>query len=89
VFEALACGRPAIASSPTFRDLLAGLPLDLRFPPGDHAALTDRIAALAAADAETLARVGAVGRERIVAGHSLDHWADEVLALAAALGRSR
>lgn len=85
VFEAMACGRPAIASSPTFRDLLDGLPLDLRFPGGDYAALAERIAAVAAADDLTLRTTAALGRERIVAHHSVEHWADEVLALAAAL----
>lgn len=85
VFEAMACGRPALASSPTFRDLLDGFPIELRFPDGDDAALADGIARLAASDEATLRRTAVLARERIVAHHSLDHWAGEVLALATSL----
>lgn len=87
VFEAMACGRPALASSPTFWDLLDGLPLDLRFAGGDPAALAGAVARLAAADEAALRKTGELARERVVAGHSVDHWADEVLNLAASLAR--
>ena len=87
VFEAMACGRPALASSPTFRDLLDGLPLELRFPGGDCAALAAAIAGLAAADEATLRKTAELARERVVANHSVDHWAAEVVSLATSLAR--
>jgi len=87
VFEAMACGRPALASSPTFRDLLDGLPLELRFAGGEPAALAAAIERLAAANEATLRKTGELARERVVAHHSVQHWAAEVLSLAESLVR--
>ncbi|MEA2581144.1 MAG: hypothetical protein QOE83_2036 [Actinomycetota bacterium] len=77
VFEAMAAGRPAIVSNPVFRDLLNGLPIELRFTAGDAGSLGARIAAFAAAQVD-LEVLGPELRSRVVSGHSLSHWADAV-----------
>jgi glycosyltransferase involved in cell wall biosynthesis len=87
VFEAMACGRPALASSPTFRDLLDGLPVELRFSGENPDALADAIAGVAAAGEATLRQTGDLARERVVVHHSVEHWAGEVLNLAEFLTR--
>jgi glycosyltransferase involved in cell wall biosynthesis len=78
VYEAAACGVPVLASNAALAEFLGGLPLALSFPPRDAAALAERIAALDATDAETRADVGAELRRRVVAGHSVESWADAV-----------
>jgi len=85
VFEAMASGRPVLASNPAFVDLLAGTGVELAYPADDADALADRIVALAAAPADTVQAASAELRARIEAGHSLDHWADAILAVAAEL----
>jgi glycosyltransferase involved in cell wall biosynthesis len=82
VFEAAACARPVLSTNASFASLLAGLPLTLLAPPRDAAALATAIVAIAAADPKLRAETGALLRERVVARHSLDHWADAVLELA-------
>jgi glycosyltransferase involved in cell wall biosynthesis len=79
VFEAAACARPVLSTNESFAPLLAGLPLPLLAPPRDAAALAAAIVAIASADATVRAQTGAALRERVVAEHSLDHWADAVL----------
>ncbi len=76
VYEAAASCVPVVAASPVF-DML--LPEELRFPDGDAGALADRIAAL---PRDRLGIAGRDLRERVVRGHSVSHWADEVLAAA-------
>ena len=76
VYEAAASCLPVVAASPVFDTFL---PDELRFPDGDAAALADRLSALASG------RLPSLGRElrrRVEAGHSVAHWADEVLAAA-------
>jgi glycosyltransferase involved in cell wall biosynthesis len=71
VFEAAAACRPAFASSPA----LAGiLPAELRFD--DASSLAERLRAFRSADRVALGREL---RERVVAEHSVDHWADSVV----------
>jgi glycosyltransferase involved in cell wall biosynthesis len=79
VFEAAACARPVISTNESFAPLLSGLPLTLLAPPRNAAALAAAIAGVASADSALRAETGAVLRERVVAQHSLDHWADAVL----------
>jgi glycosyltransferase involved in cell wall biosynthesis len=81
VFEAAACARPVISTNPAFEPLLGGLPLPLTAPPASPAALAEVIAAVGVAGPELRASVGAELRSRVVAGHSLDHWADEVVSV--------
>jgi glycosyltransferase involved in cell wall biosynthesis len=79
VYEAAACRRLAVSTNAAFATLLGGLPLSLVAPPRDPSALAARLDALAAAGAAERAAVGEALRQRVVAGHSLSHWADEVL----------
>jgi glycosyltransferase involved in cell wall biosynthesis len=79
VFEAAACARPVISTNEAFAPLLGGLPLPLLAPPRDAAGLAAAIVAVASADSALRAETGAVLRDRVVAQHSLDHWADAVL----------
>ena len=82
VFEAMACGRPALFSSPAFEPLVAGSPLELRFSESDPAALADRMVELSQASAQTLIRLGGWLRDRVERQHSLEHWAAGVAAYA-------
>ena len=80
VFEAAACARPVLSTNPTFAPLLDGLSLPLIAPARDPVALAEAITVLANAGAPVRARVGEQLRARVVAEHSLDHWADTVVA---------
>ena len=79
VFEAAACGRPVLSTNPGFATLLGGAGLPLVAPARDADALANSIAAIAAADPAVLRAAGGELRRRVVAGHSLEHWADEVI----------
>jgi len=81
VFEAAACARPVVSTNAAFSPLLGGLPLPLIAPPASPGALADVISALGVAGIELRASLGAELRGRVVAGHSLEHWADEVISL--------
>ncbi len=80
VFEAAACARPVISTNPAFARLLDGTGLPLLAPPGDAAALASSIDAVAGAGTDVRAEVGAELRRRVVRDHSLEHWADAVIA---------
>jgi glycosyltransferase involved in cell wall biosynthesis len=73
VFEALAACTPVVAASPVFDRLL---PSELRFIDGDPAGLASAIRAAAALPPEERRRL----RARVEAEHSVDHWADAVVA---------
>jgi glycosyltransferase involved in cell wall biosynthesis len=79
VFEAAACARPVVSTNESFAPLLGGLALPLLAPPRDAAALAAAIVGVATADPAVRAETGSALRERVVAQHSLDHWADTVL----------
>jgi glycosyltransferase involved in cell wall biosynthesis len=70
VYEAAASCLPVLASNPVFDDLL---PSDLRFEPDDVAGLADRLRALDRRRRPEL-------RELVERDHSVEHWADGVLA---------
>jgi glycosyltransferase involved in cell wall biosynthesis len=70
VFEAAASCLPVLASSPAFDDLL---PADLRFERDDPASLAERFRQLDRRRRPEL-------RELVVRNHSVEHWADGVLA---------
>jgi glycosyltransferase involved in cell wall biosynthesis len=89
VFEAAACARPVISTNPAFEPLLGGLPVSLLAAPRDPRSLAETIDALAAASASDRAATGAELRRRVVAGHSVDHWADEVIAAVREVRSSR
>ncbi len=73
VFEALAACTPVVAASPVFDELL---PSELRFIDGDPAGLASAARAAAALPANERRRL----RARVEAEHSVDHWADAVVA---------
>ncbi|HEX4527214.1 MAG TPA: glycosyltransferase family 4 protein [Gaiellaceae bacterium] len=79
VFEAAACARPVLSTNPAFASLLGELDLPLLAPARDPEALAEAIVALADAGRVALARAGEQLRARVVADHSLDHWADAVI----------
>ena len=87
VYEAAACEVPVLASNAALQEFLAGLPLELSFPPRDADALAERLVALAAAEPATRAETGAELRRRVVEGHSVGSWADAVAAAVARLNR--
>jgi glycosyltransferase involved in cell wall biosynthesis len=89
VFEAAALRRPVLVSNPAFADLLGELPLDLSFPEGDADALAARLGEIAEAPPSVLRGITDELRARVQAAHSLDHWADAVVAVVRELGRSR
>jgi hypothetical protein len=70
VYEAAASCLPALASNPVFDDLL---PAELRFERDDPASLAERLRELDRRRRPEL-------REIVARDHSVDHWADEVLA---------
>jgi glycosyltransferase involved in cell wall biosynthesis len=81
ILEAMAVGRPVILSNHVFAPLVEDLPLPLLFRDGDAAELADRVAACAAAARSTLGEVGRELSRRVAARHSLDQWADRVVAI--------
>jgi glycosyltransferase involved in cell wall biosynthesis len=81
VYEAAAACTPVLASNPAFADLLDGLELD--FLREDDTALARRFGELAALPAAERARLGSTLRTRVAAGHSVDAWADKLLAAVA------
>ena len=82
VYEAAASCVPVLASNPVFDELFAGLELELAFARERPEELAARIEELAAADPETVARVGLTLRERVAERHSVDTWAAGVIAAA-------
>jgi glycosyltransferase involved in cell wall biosynthesis len=78
--EGGACGLPVVASNRNFADVLEGLPLDSRFPVGDAGALAGVLERLADAGPERRRVSGAELRRRVLAQHSVDSWADAVIA---------
>jgi glycosyltransferase involved in cell wall biosynthesis len=78
VYEACASCVPAIASNPGFADVL---PPELRFERGNDGQLADRIVAFSSrTDRDEL---GHELRRRVEEHHSVDAWAEKLLALAA------
>jgi len=75
VYEAAASCLPVLASNPVFDTLL---PAQLRFERDDSAGLAERIRALPELDPA----IGTELRRRVEAEHSVDRWAERVLAAA-------
>ena len=82
VYEAAASCVPVLASNPVFDELFAGLESELAFARERPEELAARIEALGSTSPEALARVVAALRERVAARHSVETWADGVLAAA-------
>jgi glycosyltransferase involved in cell wall biosynthesis len=74
VYEAGASCLPVLASNPIFEELLDP------FPREDANELARRLREFAALGREERSALGRALREQVVAGHSIDSWADKVLA---------
>ena len=85
VFEAAACRRPVLSTNAAFAPLLGNLPVELLAPPRDPTALAERLERFAAAGLTARVEAGEELRRRVVALHSLDHWAEGVGRVAAGL----
>ena len=79
VLEAAACGLAPLVCNLAFRDFLGRHWPDLSFPPGDAGSLAARLADWLARPADDRCRLGQRLRERVVARHSVGHWADSVV----------
>jgi glycosyltransferase involved in cell wall biosynthesis len=79
VYEAAASARPVITTNPALAPFLAGLPLQLLVPSRDVGALAASLLEVGTAAPDVRAAVGAELRRRVVAEHSLDHWAEGVI----------
>jgi glycosyltransferase involved in cell wall biosynthesis len=77
VYEAAASCLPVLASNPVFDELFGTLPLS--FDRDDPESLAARLRWLAARSADERAAIGHALRERVVARHSVESWADGVL----------
>jgi hypothetical protein len=80
VYEAAACAVPVLACNPYFDELLAGLPVELHFESDDDADLARVLRAFADADPGSRESAGRELRRRVESGHSVDSWADAVVA---------
>jgi glycosyltransferase involved in cell wall biosynthesis len=77
VYEAAAACLPVVASNPVFDELFGELPLS--FGRDDAESLAERLRWLAARSGEERGAIGHALRERVVARHSVDSWAEGVL----------
>jgi glycosyltransferase involved in cell wall biosynthesis len=82
VYEAGASCLPVIASNPVFDTLLDGLLVPLDFARDDPEQLAARIERLAMMTPAQRASIGRVLRQRVAAGHSVQHWAEAILEVA-------
>jgi glycosyltransferase involved in cell wall biosynthesis len=81
VYEAAAACLPVLASNPVFDDLFDGYPLF--FERDSVASLADRLRWFAGLRAAERSAIGRALRERVARSHSVDTWADGILAAAA------
>ena len=79
VYEAAAGCLPAVASNPVFDSLLEP---EWRFEQDDPAQLAERLRAFGALDASARASLGRTLRGRVAEAHSVDSWAEGILAAA-------
>ncbi len=86
VYEAAASCLPVLVSHPAFDDILADVEPSLFFAHADPQSLADRLAGLAAAPLERRLEIGRTLRDRVAARHSVDHWAEAMLACASGAG---
>lgn len=83
VYEACAACRPVLVSNPSFAELLDDLDPALRYPLDDAEALAGALERLAGLPRDEASALGRRLRERVVARHSVDSWADAIVRLAA------
>ena len=80
VYEAAASCLPVLASNPVFDDLFEGYPLF--FERGSAQSLAERLRWFAGLSPAERAEIGRTLRERVARNHSVETWADGVLAAA-------
>jgi glycosyltransferase involved in cell wall biosynthesis len=80
VYEAAAACLPVLASNPVFDELFDGFPLS--FDRESPESLAERLRWLASLDDGERAKIGRTLRERVAERHSVDTWADGILAAA-------
>ena len=80
VYEAAAACLPVLASNPVFDDLFAGYPLSFERDSPDS--LAERLRWFATLEHTERAEIGRTLRERVAQHHSVDTWADGILAAA-------
>jgi glycosyltransferase involved in cell wall biosynthesis len=81
VYEAAAACLPVLASNPVFDDLFAGYPLF--FERESPESLAERLRWFAQLGTDERAEIGRTLRERVAERHSVETWADGILAAAA------
>jgi glycosyltransferase involved in cell wall biosynthesis len=81
VYEAAAACLPVLASNPVFDELFSGFPLS--FDRESPESLAERLRWLAGLSAAERAEIGRTLRERVARRHSVETWADGILAAAA------
>ena len=81
VYEAAAACLPVLASNPVFDDLFAGYPLF--FERSSPESLAERLRWFAGLTAAERAEIGRTLRDRVARSHSVETWADGILAAAA------
>ena len=84
--EPLACGVPVVSSNPAVQHELAAWGERLSFPAGDAARLAARVQGVLAWTENERATATASMRQLVVQRHSLEQWADRVVALLGTLG---
>jgi glycosyltransferase involved in cell wall biosynthesis len=80
VFEAAGAGLPVLVASEGFAELVDAIEPPLRFAQDDADSLAERIRTLAAAGPDRRRAIGEELRRRVERYHSVEHWADAVLA---------
>jgi glycosyltransferase involved in cell wall biosynthesis len=80
VYEAAACAVPVLACNPYFDEFLGNLPLELLFASDDDADLARVLHEFAGSDPDRREAAGRELRRRVETGHSIDSWADAVVA---------
>jgi glycosyltransferase involved in cell wall biosynthesis len=80
VYESAACAVPVFACNPYFDEFLSGLPVELHFGSDDAEDLARVLRSFAASDASSRETTGRELRRRVETGHSVDSWADAVVA---------
>ncbi|MBA2476843.1 MAG: glycosyltransferase family 4 protein [Actinobacteria bacterium] len=88
VYEASGCAVPVIACNPVLEEFLGDLPLRLQFRGGDAEDLAETLVAFSRSDRATREEVGRELRRRVEGAHSVESWADRVLAAVRAARRS-
>ena len=80
VYESAACAVPIFACNPYFDEFLGGLPVELHFGSEDAADLARVLHAFADTDPARREEAGRELRRRVETGHSVDSWANAVVA---------